>query len=97
MSFVTLSKRILGNYAIVIAHNPETNKTRIRLPSGAKKTVPSANRAMIGIIFILFLLYILRRSFIQKNRENNSIKSQLKVLWKWKQISELAYMLMIYA
>lgn len=37
-----------GNYAQVIAHNPETKKTRVKLPSGAKKVLPSANRAMIG-------------------------------------------------
>ena len=37
-----------GNYATVIAHNPDTKKTRIRLPSGAKKVIQSANRAMIG-------------------------------------------------
>ncbi|KAI1723919.1 hypothetical protein DdX_04100 [Ditylenchus destructor] len=39
-----------GNYAIVIAHNPETRRTRVRLPSGAKKVIPSANRCMIGIV-----------------------------------------------
>nr|XP_027214147.1 60S ribosomal protein L8-like [Penaeus vannamei] len=39
-----------GNYAQVIAHNPETKKTRVKLPSGAKKVLPSANRAMIGIV-----------------------------------------------
>jgi len=38
-----------GNYAQVIAHNPETKKTRVKLPSGAKKVLQSANRAMIGI------------------------------------------------
>ncbi|MCL4133920.1 UNVERIFIED_CONTAM: hypothetical protein GTU68_048504 [Idotea baltica] len=37
-----------GNYAQVIAHNHETKKTRVKLPSGAKKVLPSANRAMIG-------------------------------------------------
>ncbi|VDK29380.1 unnamed protein product [Anisakis simplex] len=42
--------RTSGNYATVIAHNPETKKTRIRLPSGAKKVVQSSNRAMIGNI-----------------------------------------------
>ena len=26
-----------GNYATVIAHNPETKKTRVKLPSGSKK------------------------------------------------------------
>ncbi|KAK4318502.1 hypothetical protein Pmani_010491 [Petrolisthes manimaculis] len=39
-----------GNYAQIIAHNTETRKTRVKLPSGAKKVLPSANRAMIGIV-----------------------------------------------
>uniref|UniRef100_A0A1I7XHT2 Large ribosomal subunit protein uL2 n=1 Tax=Heterorhabditis bacteriophora TaxID=37862 RepID=A0A1I7XHT2_HETBA len=51
-----------GNYATVIAHNPDTKKTRIRLPSGAKKVVQSANRAMIGAVFriisFIFIRYI---------------------------------------
>merc|ERR1719244_117517 len=42
--------RASGNYAQVIAHNPDTKKTRVKLPSGAKKVLPSANRAMIGIV-----------------------------------------------
>lgn len=41
---------VSGNYAIIVAHNPDTKKTRVRLPSGAKKVVSSANRAMIGIV-----------------------------------------------
>lgn len=41
--------RASGNYATVIAHNPDTKRTRVKLPSGAKKVVSSANRAMIGI------------------------------------------------
>merc|ERR1711971_1105528 len=32
------------------AHNPETKKTRVKLPSGSKKVIPSANRAMVGCI-----------------------------------------------
>ncbi|GAB6018932.1 60S ribosomal protein L8 [Chamberlinius hualienensis] len=42
--------RASGNYATVISHNPETRKTRVKLPSGAKKVVPSGNRAMVGIV-----------------------------------------------
>jgi len=42
--------RASGNYATIIAHNPDTKKTRIKLPSGSKKVIPSANRAMVGII-----------------------------------------------
>ena len=37
-----------GNYATVVSHNPDTKKTRIKLPSGSKKVIPSANRAMVG-------------------------------------------------
>merc|ERR1719376_267982 len=39
-----------GNYATVISHNPDTKKTRVKLPSGSKKQMPSANRAMVGIV-----------------------------------------------
>jgi large subunit ribosomal protein L8e len=42
--------RTSGNYATIISHNPEDGRTRVRLPSGAKKTVPSSARAMVGIV-----------------------------------------------
>merc|ERR1739849_28280 len=42
--------RASGNYATVIAHNPDTHRTRVKLPSGSKKVIPSANRAMVGIV-----------------------------------------------
>jgi len=42
--------RASGNYAIVISHNPDTKRSRVKLPSGIKKVVPSANRAMVGIV-----------------------------------------------
>ena len=42
--------RSSGNYATVLTHNADANRTRIRLPSGAKKTLPSNCRAMVGII-----------------------------------------------
>jgi hypothetical protein len=42
--------RTSGNYATVIGHSPEDGKTRIRLPSGAKKTVASRARATVGIV-----------------------------------------------
>ncbi|CAJ0957076.1 unnamed protein product, partial [Mesorhabditis belari] len=42
--------RASGNYGTVVAHNPDTGKTRIRLPSGAKKVIASINRAMIGLV-----------------------------------------------
>lgn len=46
-----------GNYATVVAHNPETRKTRVRLPSGAKKVLDSSNRAMIGILLRIVKLF----------------------------------------
>lgn len=42
--------RASGNYATIISQNPDEGKTRIRLPSGLKKTVPNDARAMIGIV-----------------------------------------------
>ncbi|KFO69777.1 60S ribosomal protein L8, partial [Cuculus canorus] len=42
--------RASGNYATVISHNPETKKTRVKLPSGSKKVISSANRAIVGIV-----------------------------------------------
>lgn len=42
--------RASGNYATIIAHNPDTNRTRVKLPSGAKKVIPSYCRAMVGIV-----------------------------------------------
>lgn len=42
--------RTSGNYVTVIGHNPDEGKTRIKLPSGAKKVVSSSARGMIGIV-----------------------------------------------
>ena len=41
--------RASGNYATVIAHNPDTKRTRVKLPSGTKKVIPSTNRAMVAL------------------------------------------------
>lgn len=42
--------RASGNYATVISHSDDGRKTRIRLPSGQKKTVDSSARGTIGIV-----------------------------------------------
>ncbi|KND01691.1 60S ribosomal protein L8 [Spizellomyces punctatus DAOM BR117] len=42
--------RCAGNYATVIGHNPDDGKTRVKLPSGAKKVLDSGCRAAVGII-----------------------------------------------
>jgi len=42
--------RTSGNYITIVGHNPDEGKTRIKLPSGAKKVVPSKSRGMIGIV-----------------------------------------------
>jgi large subunit ribosomal protein L8e len=42
--------RTSGNYVTVIGHNPDEGKTRVKLPSGAKKVIQSSARGMIGIV-----------------------------------------------
>merc|ERR1711973_260889 len=42
--------RASGNYATVVAHNVDTKRTRVKLPSGAKKVLPSTCRAMVGLV-----------------------------------------------
>lgn len=42
--------RTSGNYVTIIGHNPDEGKTRVKLPSGAKKVVLSESRGMIGIV-----------------------------------------------
>ena len=42
--------RTSGNYATIIGHNTDDGITRIRLPSGSKKSVPITARAMVGIV-----------------------------------------------
>jgi len=42
--------RASGNYATIISHNPDEHVTRVRLPSGAKKTLSAFSRAMVGIV-----------------------------------------------
>jgi len=42
--------RASGNYCTIISHNPDDGTSRVRLPSGAKKTVSASARAMVGIV-----------------------------------------------
>lgn len=42
--------RCSGTFAIVVTHDEDKGTTRLRLPSGGKKTVPSTVRAQIGIV-----------------------------------------------
>jgi len=42
--------RASGDFGIVVSHNLETGKSRIKLPSGSKKIVPSSCRATVGQI-----------------------------------------------
>jgi large subunit ribosomal protein L8e len=42
--------RASGNYVTVIGHNEETGKSRVRLPSGSKKTIPSKARCTVGVV-----------------------------------------------
>lgn len=42
--------RASGEYATIVAHNPDNGTTRLRLPSGAKKVIKSECRAAVGIV-----------------------------------------------
>lgn len=42
--------RASGDYAVIVTHDEDKGRTKLRLPSGSKKTVPSACRAMIGVV-----------------------------------------------
>ena len=42
--------RASGDYAIVVSQDLDKGVSRIRLPSGSKKTVSNACRAMIGLV-----------------------------------------------
>jgi hypothetical protein len=42
--------RTSGNYVTIIGHDVDAGKTRVKLPSGSKKAVPSSARGMIGIV-----------------------------------------------
>merc|ERR1711976_732312 len=39
-----------GGYCTIVAHNTDTGKTRVKLPSGIKKLSSSRNRAMLGLV-----------------------------------------------
>lgn len=39
-----------GTSAIIIGHSDDKKKTRLRLPSGARKTISSTARAIVGIV-----------------------------------------------
>merc|ERR1712186_325316 len=41
--------RTSGASCMIVGHSDDGKKTRIRLPSGSRKTVPSKNRAVVGI------------------------------------------------
>ena len=40
--------RASGDYALIVAHNVDAGVTRIKLPSGLKKVIPSTCRATVG-------------------------------------------------
>lgn len=39
-----------GTYATIVSHNHDTKRTRVKLPSGAKKVLSSGCRAMVGLV-----------------------------------------------
>lgn len=42
--------RASGDYGLIVSQDPDKGVTRIRLPSGSKKTLSSKCRAMIGLV-----------------------------------------------
>jgi len=42
--------RTSGNYATVISHNPDEGISRVKLPSGTKKTLDSRCRCTVGLV-----------------------------------------------
>ena len=42
--------RTSGTSCMIVGHSDDGTKTRIRLPSGSRKTIPSTCRAMVGIV-----------------------------------------------
>merc|ERR1712078_621773 len=42
--------RASGTSCIIVGHSDDMKKTRIRLPSGARKTIPSTCRGIVGIV-----------------------------------------------
>jgi len=42
--------RASGDYALIVAQDSEKHVTRLRLPSGSKKTIDSSCRCMIGLV-----------------------------------------------
>jgi len=42
--------RASGDYCTIMTQDPDAGKTRIKLPSGARKTVSNLCRAMVGIV-----------------------------------------------
>ena len=51
--------RASGNYATVIAHNPDTKRTRVKLPSGSKKVKVQGKRASLSNINLIISGYTL--------------------------------------
>jgi len=39
-----------GGYCTIVAHNTDTGRTRVKLPSGIKKLYSSKNRAILGLV-----------------------------------------------
>jgi large subunit ribosomal protein L8e len=42
--------RASGTSAVIIGHSEDGKKTRVRLPSGCRRTIPGMCRAMVGIV-----------------------------------------------
>ncbi len=51
-----------GSYAIIVSQSKEDNKTKLKLPSGVKKTVSGSERAMLDILILIFKIMLLAKN-----------------------------------
>jgi ribosomal protein L2 len=79
--------RTSGNYVTIIGHNPDEGKTRVKLPSGAKKVVQSSSRGMVGIVAgggrtdkpMLSMSFTSLFRTVMANQNNRGIESKAQV------------------
>merc|ERR1719359_490158 len=42
--------RASGTSCIIVGHSEDGKRSRVRLPSGSRKTIPSTSRAIVGVV-----------------------------------------------
>merc|ERR1712071_288888 len=67
-----------GGYCTIVAHNTDTGKTRVKLPSGIKKLYRSQNRAMLS----RRRCWTNRQTYVKSRTSLPQVPSQAKLLAK---------------